>query len=144
MILKGRPLRFMHLSTYTCMLTLMFINWCIPVFHSIMLQVYSCTFLPISTNLVPFFNETSRPFPMYHCLLPRQVSSGAGDVMPAWTTAVRVRPSLYWRRLNVYCMSVVRLVLCPRVTIVLAEQQGENTCTRCHSLAQPLHPRLHD
>ena len=65
-------------------------------------------------------------------------------VMPAWTTAVRVRSSLYWRRLNAYCMSVVRLVLCPRVTIVLAEQQGENTCTRCHSLAQPLHPRLRD
>ena len=64
--------------------------------------------------------------------------------MPAWTTAVRVRSSLYWRRLNAYCMSVVRLVLCPQVTIVLAEQQGENTCTRCHSLAQPLHPRLHD
>ena len=66
------------------------------------------------------------------------------SVMPAWTTAVRVRSSLYWRRLNAYCMSVVRLVLCPRVTIVLAEQQGENTCTRCHSLAQPLHPRLRD
>ena len=62
--------------------------------------------------------------------------------MPAWTTAVRVRSSLFWRRLNAYCMSVVRLVLCPRVTIVLAEQQGEKTCTRCHSLAQPLHPRL--
>ena len=44
-------------------------------------------------------------------------------VMPAWTTAVRVRSSLYWRRLNAYCMSIVRLVLCPRVTIVLAEQQ---------------------
>ena len=64
--------------------------------------------------------------------------------MPAWTTAVRVRSSLYWRRLNAYCMSVVRLVLCPRVTIVLAEQQGENTCTRCHSLAQPFHTRLRD
>ena len=36
------------------------------------------------------------------------------------------------------------LVLCPRVTIVLAEQQGENTCTRCHSLAHALHPRLRD
>ena len=65
-------------------------------------------------------------------------------VMPAWTTAVRVRSTLYWRRLNAYCMPVARLVLCPRVTIVLAEQQGENTCTRCHSLAQPLHPRLRD
>ena len=64
--------------------------------------------------------------------------------MPAWTTAVRVRSTLYWRRLNAYCMSVARLVLCPRVTIVLAEQQGENTCTRCHSLAQLLHPRLRD
>ena len=63
-----------------------------------------------------------------------------GIVMPAWTTAVRVRSS----RLNAYCTSVVRLALCPRVTIVLVEQQGENTCTRCHSLAQPLHPRLRD
>ena len=58
-------------------------------------------------------------------------------VMPSWTTAVRVRSTLYWRRPNDYCMSVACLVLCPRVTIVLAEQQGENTCGRCHSLAQP-------
>ena len=64
--------------------------------------------------------------------------------MPAWTTAVRVRSTLYWRRLNAYCMSIARLVLCPRVTIVLAEPQGENTCTRCHSLAQPFHTRLRD
>ena len=70
--------------------------------------------------------------------------------MPVWTTAVSVRSTLYWRRLNSYCMqgvccmSVARLALFPRVTIVLAEQQGENTCTRCHSLAQPLHPRLRD
>ena len=133
----------MHLSTYTCVLTVMPINWCILVFHS-NVTAYSCTFLPISMHLVPFFNKTSHPFPMYHCLLPRQVSSGAGDVMPAWTMAVRVRSTLYWRHLNAHYMSVTRLILWPCITILPAEQQDENTRVRCHSLAQPLHPRLRD
>ena len=47
---------------------------------------------------------------------PARLRHAVTGVMPAWTTAVRVRSSLYWRRLNAYCMSIVRLVLCPRVT----------------------------
>ena len=64
-------------------------------------------------------------------------------VMPAWTTAVRVWSTLYWRCLYDYCMSIACLVLCPRYNCACRVAGWEHMWQVPQSGTAP-HPRLRD